>query len=503
MRRRGWPARRALLAAAVALATSCLDFGALEEGFCDSGTSVACAEPICAAPCDSPPGPCFGPSTGCDPVLGCQYPVLVGTGCDDGDACTFDDRCNAGGRCVGTAYGCPGTECASSSCLGDGGCAAPVPRTGQPCDAGVCRADGVCSTFSYSPSNFDPAAVAARGIAPSISIDCDNAWFNSTDGGQFWCPGQPAPVQTVVSEAGGPEVVVLATSGLSMSGSGLLTLVGSRPVILAVWGDAVIGGTVSTGSNTSTGAGAGQDPPGICDAQGGLVSGLFGGGGGGGSYGSRGADGGNADAVARGGRSGSLSGSAALVPLRGGCPGGSGGRSVDPSASRGHGGAGGGAVQISAAGALTVSGAVTASAAAGQGGLGVLSGGNGGGGGGSGGAVLLEGWDVSIPSSGKLTANGGGGGGGGGVANGSTGTDGSPTGEVPAPGGAGGIACAGGGGQGASTQASAQAGGNAASLCSGGGGGGGVGRIRVNGHGTCNAGAGVQSPVPTYGGTCP
>jgi len=530
--------RRALLGAVLLFA--CYDFTRVEQRFfetdCANGLDddgdqlIDCADPDCvghpcatadrcadgpacradgtcagtAKVCDAPPAFCLAPAGACSPATGaCSYAADTAASCDDSDPCTVDDRCGVDAGCSGTRYSCLNTECAYSACLGDGGCSAPLVRTGLPCDAGLCLGTGACSTFSYRPSNFDPAAVAAQGIGPALTIGCANAFFDSTDGGSFWCNGQPAPVQLAITQSGGVDAVVLAVSGLSIASGGSLSLTGSRPVIFAVWGDATVAGTLSAASTFTT-SGAGQAPSGLCDAQDGVADGaLVGGGGGGGSDGSRGGDGGDGDAVGHGGRSGTPSGGAALVPLRGGCPGGSGGRSADPGGAGGRGGAGGGAVQISALGTLTVSGTVTASGAGGQGGLGVLSGSNGGGAGGSGGAVLLEGMDVVMPPSARLTANGGGGGGGGGLADGSTALDGRTTSASPAPGGGAGIACAGKGGQGASALGAPADGESATALCSGGGGGGGLGRIRVNAFTLCRPDAGVLSPVPSYGGVCP
>jgi len=530
--------RRACLSAVLLL--SCLDFNEVESQFfetdCADGLDgdgdhlIDCADPDCqglpcapadrcttapvcladgrcaGAPvvCDAPPAFCLLPVGACSPTTGaCSYAADTTATCDDSNPCTMNDRCGGDAGCSGTPYSCPNTECAASACLGDGGCSAPVLRVGQPCDAGLCLETGACATFSYRPSNFDPAAVAARGIAPALAIACPDAWFNSTDGGGFWCAGQTAPTQTVVSQTGGPDAVVLAVSQLSIAAGGALTLVGARPVIFAVWGDAAIDGSLSAAS-TSTSSGAGQAPPALCDAQDGVADGaLVGGGGGGGSHGGRGGDGGDGDAVGHGGRAGTPTGSAPLVPLRGGCPGASGGRSSDPTGAGGRGGAGGGAVQVSALGVLSVSGTVTASGAGGRGGLGVLSGSNGGGAGGSGGGVLLEGQDVLMPPSARLTANGGGGGGGGGVADGTAGQDGPSTAASPAPGGGAGIACAGKGGQGAAALGGSTAGEDATAVCSGGGGGGGLGRIRVNAFSLCRADAGVRSPLPSFGGICP
>jgi len=471
-----------------------------------------------AVACNTPPGVCFGPSTGCNPATGCLYPVLTGSGCDDGALCSSNDQCAADGGCQGTAYSCPPTECAQArACLGDGGCAVTLPRTGQPCTGGVCTDGGSCLTFPYPPSNFSPVAIADAGIGGDVVLSC-NAWFNSTDGGRSWCSGQPLPVVTVAAQDGGPDAVVLAMSELTVSGS--LTLVGSRPVILAVWGDVNISGTLSARSAIGVDAGPGSGAPAQCSSgQDGTstASGGVGSGGGGGGYGATGGNAGDltGSGGVAGGNGGGSNGNASIIPLRGGCHGGEGGRPNDTSATGGQRGSGGGAVQVSAAGLLLVTGTVTASGAGGRGGREDVpgsssEGGNGGGGGGSGGAVLLEGQDVFIASAARLTANGGGGGeGGDGNSGGNTGNpggDGQTTAGTAATGGAGAVGCASDGASGGAIAAGAGSAGNigyTSGGCATGGGGGGVGRVRVNRSRTCKVDAGVMSPSPTFGLPCP
>jgi len=413
---------------------------------------------------------------------------------------------------------CPGAECSFSTCLVDGGCSEPEILAGQPCDGGVCLASGVCSVpgadggFPYVPSNFDPVAIAGAGLPGPINLSCD-AWFDSTDGGRGWCSGQPFPSVTVLAQDGGPDAVVLAMGGLDLSGS--LTLLGTSPVILAVYGDATIGGTLSARSSTGQDAGAGAGAASLCGVLDGAPVAGVGSGGGGGGYGLPGGRGGDLIGGVAGGVAGPAVGNASLVPLRGGCPGGAGGRPNDTLATGGAGGQGGGAVQLSASGTLVILGTVTASGAGGQGGredqtATSSQGGNGGGGGGSGGAVLLEGQDVRIGPAVSLTANGGGGGeGGDGVA--VTGTDGNPGADGPATasaggaGGTGAVICAGSGGDGGSAASSAGNGGDvtyATGGCAGGGGGGAAGRIRVNAGRSCRVDAGVMSPAPALGGAC-
>jgi len=480
-----------------------------------------------AVVCNTPPGACYSTGGSCDPGTGCHYPVRVDGGCDDGNLCTFNDRCDADAGCAGTPYTCPGAglECAvAGTCLGDGGCTPAVVRTGQACDggAGVCSASGACLGFPYAPSNFDPAQIAPTLVLPDggvpgpITLGCP-AWFNSTDGGMSWCSGQPLPSVTPITQNDGTtSAVVLGMTGLTVSGS--LQVYGNRPVILAVFGDVNVmsAGTISARSVFGADAGANATAAPNCGAgDGNVASGAVGAGGGGGSYGTGGAKGGDLVGTggATGGNGGGSNGSDTITPLRGGCGGGTGGRANDTGTTAEVGGPGGGAVQISAAGLLTVDGSVTSSGAGGRGGLrdqtGGTEGGNGGGGGGSGGAVLLEGDRVLIPSGGKLTANGGGGGQGGDSANNGptsgNGSDGPTNANTGGQGGSG-SSCGSSGTNGGSAAGAPTGAGNitfTTNGCATGGGGGGAGKIRVNGHTGCQVDAGVQSPTPSFSGPCP
>jgi hypothetical protein len=374
----------------------------------------------------------------------------------------------------------------------------------------VCTAGGSCSLFPYVPSNFDPVVIAANGIGGNATINCNDAWFNSTDGGAHWCGGQAVPVVTAITQDAGVGAVVLAWSGLTVNNGRGLTLVGSRPVIIAVYGDVSVDGFISARSGVTTDAGAGSNPA-DCNAQDGAVEpGTTGAGGGGGGYGQIGGDGGTANSFggvfAAGGRGGSTTGNETLDPLRGGCPGGWGGRPSDTTSQGSRGGAGGGAVQISAAGNLILNGTVTASGAGGVGGRAIAGqGGNGGGGGGSGGAILLEGNGVDIKTGAELTANGGGGGAGAtvGSSNGGNGGDGTSNTAGRSFGGTNSQTCAGSGGQGGAASGGTGPGVNSITNCGAGGGGGAAGRIRVNGSSGCGVDAGVMSPAPTFGGICP
>lgn len=362
--------------------------------------------------------------------------------------------------------------------------------------------------YDYAPSNFDPMVPEIRGIARAdVMLDCGTSEFDSTElAFSNWCGAEPAAL--VIDQAGGGDVAVLVMDTLTVAAGSVLRLSGSRPVVLAVFGDARIAGTVDASARGET-PGPGADRS--CDggqgstgANSGDYSGA--GGGSGGGFGSGGGDGGpGGDGVGSAGAavSGGIAvGNAALTPLRGGCSGGRGGSGTNAIGAGAPGGGGGGAVQISAAGTLDVYGRVIA--AGGGGDVGASSQ-NGGGGGGSGGAIVLEGAPLDIDGAAVISANGGGGGAGQ-PSSGSNasrrGSDGVAGVEIAAGGEASGSG--GEGGPGAARVAEAAAGSTGGSNwpdgAGGGGGGGGVGRIRLNGGDSCAA-RGVFSPFASV--SCP
>jgi len=77
--------------------------------------------------------------------------------CNDGNACTFNDRC-VKGQCRGTPYTCDdGNVCTNNVCDGAGGCA--FPPNSAPCDDGnACTRNDTC----------------ARGICAGTAFTCDD-----------------------------------------------------------------------------------------------------------------------------------------------------------------------------------------------------------------------------------------------------------------------------------------------------------------------------------------
>jgi hypothetical protein len=86
----------------------------------------------------------------CDGLADCGDPDCGGLPCDDGDPCTFDDRCGAG-ACRGTSLECPSDACATRSCNGTATCSAtyhagaPCPDDGTTCTTDVCDDAGSCT----------------------------------------------------------------------------------------------------------------------------------------------------------------------------------------------------------------------------------------------------------------------------------------------------------------------------------------------------------------------
>jgi len=104
-----------------------------QAGVCIPGTALACND---GNSC----------TRDCDPVQGCvNAPLPDGTGCDDDDLCTQNDRCQ-GGTCQGAPRNCnDGNPCTADTCEPSTGCVrTPVP-SGAPCnDQNACTVGDAC-----------------------------------------------------------------------------------------------------------------------------------------------------------------------------------------------------------------------------------------------------------------------------------------------------------------------------------------------------------------------
>ncbi len=116
---------------------------------CDDGTACTandrCSSGSCvgeARVCEDG-NPCTTES--CDSSLGCVFATRTGS-CDDGRSCSAGDRC-AGGVCRGTPLGCKDfNPCTRDACVEGLGCRFEPEPYGTPCADGLCW-DGVCSEW--------------------------------------------------------------------------------------------------------------------------------------------------------------------------------------------------------------------------------------------------------------------------------------------------------------------------------------------------------------------
>jgi hypothetical protein len=393
---------------------------------------------------------------GCSHLFGLDAPALV-----DADGETPVDA----SVCVVTE-----TSCASVDLL-------------RSCVAGEAAIETPCAWGCNNPSMANPVPHCAELVpgggevlpehvlpdAMLADVMLDNVTINA-DTGQIGGP------MNAVRDAGhgvisGIDFQVRGSVAVfrfeSVTISGVVLAVGTRPIALVADGPVTISGVVDMrGSCGGTSAGpGGVDGGGRGMSAAGPGGGLRGvdeeEGGGGGGYGGLGGAGGN-----NGTNNGGTFGGPRIPNLTGG-GGGGGGADVNRG---GVGGGGGGALQIASNTHITIAatGGINAGGCGGKHGLGPGSGG--GGGGGAGGAILLEAPVLTI--AGALAVNGGGGGGA--TDLGSNGKPGELT-RDPALGGNG-AGTGGAGGAGAS--AAVTAGSNGSALNEGGGGGGGIGRMR-------------------------
>ena len=197
----------------------------------DGEQTRGCAPLVCAA------GTCVSERAHLQ-ARACIRGTQDGAACDDGNACTADDRCG-GGACVGQAYTCPDNPCQKSvACDGQGGCLGTPKRDGTHCDDGdpctrddVCT-DGVCGGRAYScpaPTECEVAVTcdgkgkchhlrAPAGTACDDGDPCtegDRCDLRPCAGEAYRCPdARPGTcVQAIACDGGGGCVSTLAPDG--------------------------------------------------------------------------------------------------------------------------------------------------------------------------------------------------------------------------------------------------------------------------------------------------
>lgn len=150
-----------------------------KNGSCASGVALDCDDN----------NPCT--LDACDMAKGCTYVVLEGVACNDGNACTTNDKCNAAAVCVGgPAPNCDdGNVCTTDSCsLLAGGCT-HIALSGTMCDdqnpgtvndtcqVGTCKG----SSLACDDGNACTLDGGNPGSCTHVAITCDDNNLCTTD----------------------------------------------------------------------------------------------------------------------------------------------------------------------------------------------------------------------------------------------------------------------------------------------------------------------------------
>ena len=83
---------------------------------------------------------------------------------------------------------------------------------------------------------------------PDVLIDCDASFDSGTLAFGNWC-GQLRPEPVVLTQPDGSEVVALPLGEFRIETGGRLRLTGTRPIALAVFGNATIAGEIDVSAN--------------------------------------------------------------------------------------------------------------------------------------------------------------------------------------------------------------------------------------------------------------
>ena len=171
-------------AAAKSLSTSCKAAGVTGcsgTRYCTEAGLTECAveaDPDAAEECDGFDNNCDGQTDentctdaaeclkgSCNPASGCSYAPAPGT-CDDGSACTKNDKC-FNGVCTGDPVSCDDSNpCTTDSCDAKKGCANESVSDGTACDDGApCTVGDVCKGGKC-------AAGADKTTVPAASGGC-------------------------------------------------------------------------------------------------------------------------------------------------------------------------------------------------------------------------------------------------------------------------------------------------------------------------------------------
>ncbi len=169
-------------ASKLALGTPCDDSNACTSNdTCQAGGVCLGAVKLC----DDATSVCY--TNVCDSATGQCAPAVnvgaIGAPCDDGDACTTGETCNSGVCAGGTAIVCNnGSVCSSASCNKVTGCVFAInpAAVGTPCpNAGPCVTNSACTTGGKC---VGVAVTNTVQLQPCQTVSCDPSTGNLTYG---------------------------------------------------------------------------------------------------------------------------------------------------------------------------------------------------------------------------------------------------------------------------------------------------------------------------------
>ncbi len=201
------------------------DCGVLEDGdlcngtlVCDTGTlPYKCVvDPATAVVCPEPDGEnAFCLQGACDPGTGeCTFvPNHEGFLCDNGNACTVNDKCTAGACAGGVAVNCSdGSPCTDDSCAPESGCShepSTAPCTdGDACTVGDHCAEGLCLAGEKddcddgNPCTSDTCDAVAGCVYSLVDGACDDGDACTT--GDHCAQGKCIPLDVTECGDGNP-----------------------------------------------------------------------------------------------------------------------------------------------------------------------------------------------------------------------------------------------------------------------------------------------------------
>lgn len=176
---------------------------------CVSGACVGGTPPVC----NDPPDACHEMNGTCDPADGeCDYaPVLNGTACDDGDMCTNGETCTAGVCMGGTALNCDDQEvCTTDSCNPATGCV-NTPNTLVCDDGDLCTYNdrcggGTCAGLTIQCNDDACTDRECNGTSQCSELAAANGSSCGSAAADRCCGGTCVDISSNVNHCGGCNV---------------------------------------------------------------------------------------------------------------------------------------------------------------------------------------------------------------------------------------------------------------------------------------------------------